>query len=196
MRISPYKSSERQPVLWDEPLGNHGHVRTLIGDLCEGLTADFVGGRRHRTRSDCDYCPDVSRTDPDGVVYFESKAAGLNGQTFVYQGRLEKDRAFVQSGRRLYYVIWGHKARTKDASTVSELERLLLSSVRRVFLVPFADLDAIAKGLKITKLNSGYGSKTDAKTYGSGIRIQLSLLTPFLMRSFADGIVRPLERGF
>lgn len=75
LTLSGYKSLERQAYLFDEPLPRHGHVRCVVGDLCERLTAAMVGGRRHKTDCTADYCPDVS--DERGN-YYESKAGGAD----------------------------------------------------------------------------------------------------------------------
>lgn len=60
MTISGVKRCNEQPLLWEVPLGNHGHSRNVIGQLAEELTAAYVGGRRHKSDSTKDYCPDVS----------------------------------------------------------------------------------------------------------------------------------------
>lgn len=183
MMISGYKSSERQPLLWDEPLGNHGHVRTVIGDLMEDLTALILGGRRHKTSAGC-YCPDVSVGEEQ---FFESKAAGRNGQTFVYAGRLVKDRHFAFSGRRLSYVVWHHRANTLEVSTEGELRRLVLESTEAVYLVPFAEIDRVCLDRPAEPLNSAYGS-TDRKTYGSGHRIPVLFLKSWMLKKFSAGV--------
>lgn len=105
MNISGLKSLERQPLLWAEPLGGHGHVRHVIGNLVEELTAKLMHGRRHKTQSTMDYCPDVSAPLYDdgewlNTQYFECKAAGSSNEMFVYKGRLIKDREFVAQGAR------------------------------------------------------------------------------------------------
>lgn len=175
MLISGFKSTEVQNFLYEEALRGHGHVRTVVGDLMERLTAAMVCGRRHKTQSNVDYCPDVSCIDSTGVRYFESKAAGMSKQVFIYEGRILKDREFVKQGNRLDYVIWHHLADTKKASTVQELETLLYASLQCVWTVPLVEIDRICSGLTVENLNSNYGG-TDRKTYGSGFRIPLSLL--------------------
>lgn len=185
MTLPGYRSNERQPLLWDEPLGNHGHIRAVIGNLAEQLTAEYLNGFRHKTVSTCAYCPDVSRGTPPSE-FFESKAAGLSGQTFIYEGRLVKDRAFAALNP-LSYVIWHHRAETKQVSTVGELERLVLRMMRKLYVIPFAEVDAICSRRPIEALNSAYGG-TDRKVYGSGYRIPLGILPSFVAKTFTNGI--------
>lgn len=192
MRLSGYKSLERQLLLFDEPLAGHGSVRHVVGDLVEGLTAELVGGRRHKNDSRCDYCPDVSVRTPAGLAYLESKAAGRNGETFVYSGRLEKDREFAKD-HRLLYCVWHHRARTVEAATVGELQRLVLASLRSVALIPFAALDAYCRTLREEPLNSAYGKGhggSQARVYGNGYRIRLSALKNFVVFQWVSGLAR------
>lgn len=175
------KSTEVQGYLWDD-LGNHGHVRTVVGALAERLTAKLVGGKIHKTDSTADYCPDVSVNG----TYFESKAVGRSNQAFVYGGRLEKDRAFATS-HRLVYVIWNHAADSKVVSSITDLERLVLSTMRRLYVVPFAAIDRVCAGMTPDKLNSKYGGSSDRPEYGSGFRISLSLLDRWVHRRYEDG---------
>lgn len=172
--ISGFKSSATQLTLWDMPLGNHGHVRTVLGDFVEDLTAMLFGGRRHKTDCTKDYCPDVSVVERD--LYLECKAAGLSRQTFIYAGRIERDRKFA-AHHGLYYAIWHHRARTVLASTVSELQQLFLASMQCIYVVPFAVIDALCKSPQ--KLNSKYGHSDTNPVYGSGYRIRLQDLTPW-----------------
>lgn len=207
--VSGYASTEEQLTFWDEPLGNHGHVRTVIGRLVEELTAEFVGGKRHRTDSQSVYCPDVSRrhilTDYgvclfDTAQYFESKSAGNSKQTFVYTGRLVKDRAFVDLGNELYYVVWHHRAHSKEAKTISQLEWLVGERMREVYVVPFGAFEAVCLSLKVEPLNSQYygpaATRDQKETYGSGYRVPLKLIEAYRVRSWDNGISRPLERGW
>lgn len=125
MKLSSYKSAD-QGRLFDEPLIKNdgklslGYCRHLAGELCEQLTAAVFNGRRHKTDSTCDYCPDVSITGPRGTIYFESKAVGLTKTVFIYEGRLRKDFLFARR-HELYYVVWHHLAYSKLATTVNEL---------------------------------------------------------------------------
>lgn len=169
--ISGYKTVERQGLLWPEPLGNHGHARNVIGNLVEQWTAELVGGRRHKTDSRADYCPDVSTAN----AYFESKAVGRSKTAFIYTGRLEKDKAFAATNR-LVYVIWHHCAVTRQATTVAELEALVALHFRCVYVVPFTAIAAICAALKVEPLNSKYGN-TNRPEYGAGYRINLKLLS-------------------
>lgn len=171
------------------PLGNHGHVRTVIGDLVERLTARLVGGRRHKTQSTADYCPDVSATVAGAPVYYESKAAGKSRQTFVYAGRLRKDVDFAAS-HALWYVVWHHHAETKRAATVGGLESLVLAEMRAAFVVPFARFAEICRGRVEEPLNSKYGSSQDRPdTYGSGFRVPIKHLEHYE----ADGWKKVVE---
>lgn len=184
-------------MLFDRELRGHGSARNVVGNLAEELTAEFVGGRRHKTNGLADYCPDVSRLGTDGVTeYFESKACGLSSQTFVYGGRLRRDEVFAAE-HRLWYVVWHHRADTLMAAGERDLEQLVLASLRAVYVVPFAELLKVCQSLKEEPLNSNYGSaRTRKERYGSGYRISLSLLRPWLARSFIGISQRPIERGF
>lgn len=168
--ISGFKSRDVQSTLWDFPIGNHGHVRTVLGDFVEDLTALLLGGKRHKTDSTKDYCPDVSVIERD--AYFECKAAGLSKQTFVYEGRVERDRDFA-AHHGLFYVIWHHRTETKLARTVNELKQMFLANMQRVYIVPFMVIDDYCRSHTPEKLNSKYGKHSDAETYGSGYRINL-----------------------
>lgn len=177
-----FKNNEVQSRLWDELLGNHGHCRTVLGDFAESLTAKILRGRRYRTDSRSEYCPDVFALG----AWFEVKAAGRTNQTFVYAGRLAKDRTFSAS-RQLYYVIWHHAAETRTCRTKDDLRRLFLSSLKCIYVVEFAEIDAIAATIPATRLNSKYGHSDSNPTYGSGYRIPLSRVVarPHLTLSIA-----------
>jgi hypothetical protein len=180
-------------LLFPEPLGNHGHVRTVVGALCERLTCELTGGRRHKTQGTADYCPDVSLAGR----YFESKAAGKKGETFVYEGRLAKDRLFA-AAFPLSYVIWHHKTDTLRSATVDELEAAVLVAMRAVYVVPFAALDAAALASPVMKLNSGYGQTrhTDKKIYGSGRRVRLGSLAPYKLLQWSTGLDAGIRAGW
>lgn len=193
MRISSLRT-EKQLLLFEPQLGNHGHIRTLIGDLAEELTAEYLGGRRHKTQGTSEYCPDVSR----GGVYFESKAVGKTRCAFVYKGRLEKDRAFAQQ-HPLAYVIWHHLADTTSVTSVPDLRALVLKTLRTVFIVPFSAIDRICRGLSAERLNSKYGNHNDnrpGKMYGSGYRIRLKLLDRWAHETFAGGVSQVMREGW
>lgn len=176
MKISGPKSLDRQLRLWDEPLGNHGHVRHVIGDLIERMTVELLGGIRHKTQSNVDYCPDVSIDN--GRWYFECKAAGRSRQTFIYEGRLAKDREFVK-GRNLSYIIWHHKTDSSQASTVGQLQALVRRQMQCTYVVPFAVIDGLCQRRRCEKLNSAYGYHNSNPLYGKGYRLNLSQLEPW-----------------
>lgn len=180
--ISGYKPTSLQGLLWDPPLddGDHGRVRNVVGALAERLTAELVGGRIHKTDSTASYCPDVSARG----VYFESKAVGRSKTAFVYGGRLDKDRQFAAS-HRLVYVIWHHGADSKLAQTESELEALVLRTMRVLYVVPFAAIDRLC--VVPDKLNSKYGGSDSRPEYGSGYRIPLMYLSRWIHREYTEG---------
>lgn len=176
MRISGYRGTEKQLLLFPEPLRGAGHVRVIIGNLVETLTAVLVGGRRHKTQSNVDYCPDVSCARG----YFESKAVGRNRAGFVYGGRLRKDQRFATT-QSLYYVLWHHVAATRLADTVEGLEALVLANLRAVWVVSFSRLHAICAATAEVRINSAYGPQGNV-LYGSGHRFALSKLGEPLRR--------------
>lgn len=185
MKVSSHKSAE-QLKLFDYPLyeGDHGYARHVVGETIEQLSAIVLGGFRHSTNSQADYCPDISVKKPDGpgLIYYECKAAGLSRQTFIYAGRLKKDRRFnKQTCGRLFYLIWHHKAYTKDARSVDELRSLLLQRIQCAYIVPFQAIDAICESLNEEKLNSAYGQskQSDLKVYGSGFRLPLKSIESY-----------------
>lgn len=184
MKISGLRSDWRQPLLFPENLGNHGHVRNVIGELAEELTAHYVSGRRHKVQGNVIYCPDVSRREG----FFESKAAGNSNQTFIYGGRLEKDRNFAMSGNRLWYVIWHHEAASKGVETTEALRSLVLQKTRKVYVVPFLVMDNICGEITPDKLNSKYGGSDSRPIYGTGYRIPLKLLESWCTDTFPGGL--------
>lgn len=187
-RISRYRSTEKQTTLFPEPLGKHGHIRTVIGNLAEDLTAFYFGGKRHRCQND-HYCPDVSVILPfltapclhaGSTTYFECKAVGTSRTAFVYSGRVKRDQAFAAQ-HELNYVFWHHLTHTKKATTVVELETLVLQEMQSLYVVPFNRLASVVSRLPEEKLNSAYYGPAATRegqqnTYGSGYRIPLSLL--------------------
>ncbi len=178
MKLSKPKSTEQQLRFWDEPLGNHGHVRVVLGDMAEVLTAKFFGGVRYRTDSTADYSPDVVV----GNQYLEVKACGLSKQTFIYSGRVQKDEKFSKE-HHLAYVIWWHSVKTSRASTVAELQYLFLNNLLGVFIVPWDEIYKLIKTLPEEKLNSHYG-KHGTGQYSSGYRLNITSLLPYQVMQF------------
>jgi hypothetical protein len=192
MRISLPRSRWIQQTLFDPYLRGHGHIRTVIGETVEILSAEMLGGVRHRT-SGGDYCPDVSLPDAGGEPwYFECRAAGRNRETFVYEGRLEADRFFTLGGRSLFYLIWHHFADTKSVDTVESLRTLVASTMRAVYVVPFAHFDRIATARPVEKLNSAYGLKPGClsapKVYGAGRRVKLAAIESYRLFTYPAGL--------
>jgi hypothetical protein len=175
--ISGFKPPERQMAFWSPPLRNHAHIRNFLGEIAEEATAHITGGRRHKTDSRADYCPDVSA----GKLYFECKAAGCSNQTFVYQGRLAKDVVFA-SERSLIYAVWHHAVKTLELQTVDELREQFYATLKGVYFVPFAEFNRICMGLNLEKLNSKYGpahTRGGEATYGAGYRVPIKALAPW-----------------
>lgn len=168
------KFKEEQPRLFAEPIGNHGHVRTVIGDFAEALTAKLFKGRRYRTDSRSDYCPDVKALD----TYFEVKAVGRTKHTFIYQGRLEKDLAFSRSNK-LAYVFWCHNIDSKFCYDSFELRCMFLATLTKILVVPFEVVYETARLSPVTKLNSKYGHSDTNPIYGAGYRIPISRIMKF-----------------
>jgi hypothetical protein len=166
----PRFKAEHQPRLFAEPIGNHGHVRVLLGDIAERLTAKFFNGHRYRTDCRSDYCPDVTA----GGQFFEVKTVGKTNHTFIYEGRLKKDRKFYDAGNSLSYVLWQHRSLTRICLDVFELECLFLATLIRVLVVPFQFIEQAALMSPVTKLNSKYGHSNTNPTYGAGYRIPIS----------------------
>jgi len=184
LRISKPKSDNCQPWLFDADQYrllrkangdfNHGLARVVIGDFFENLTAKYFQGTRCKTDSRCDYCPDVALSNS----YLEVKAAGRSKQTFIYEGRLEKDRKFSET-HVLSYVVWSHSISVHDFENVSSLVESLRNSIECFFLVPVGAVLEVCSELRLTKLNSKYGNSDSNDLYGSGYRIPLSKLKDF-----------------
>ncbi len=168
MRLPKFKDDAEQRTFWEDSLGGHGHVRTIIGDFAELLTVRLISGRRYRTDCTADYCPDLFALDS----YFEVKAAGRSNQTFIYEGRLERDAAFAKQ-YPLFYVIWHHGANTLHASTPQEVRYLFLKSLKTVYFIPFSEIYDLSDTLPVEKLNSKYGGSDTNPRYGAGYRINI-----------------------
>lgn len=181
MILSRHQSAKQLP-LFDYPIeeSDHGYARHVVGELIEEISALVLGGFRHKTDSQADYCPDISRPKSigRGLDFFECKAAGLSRQTFIYEGRLKKDRRFAKRFD-LKYLIWHHTAKTKQARSVFELRSLLLQRIVCAYLVPFSVIDSICQGLSVEKLNSAYGHSDSNPVYGSGVRIPIKALEAY-----------------
>lgn len=178
MNISGLMPTTRQLKLWETPLGNHGAVRYVLGDFVETLTCLLLSGNRHKDQTNVDYCPDISAVTDDTTYYCECKSVGRSRQTMVYEGRLVRDRNFVDAGNPLLYVLWHHTVDTKIADTEEELQMLFLAKMQCIYVVPFNVIEAICRSLPCEKLNSQYGrSDKYPGVYGKGYRIPLSALT-------------------
>ena len=181
MQISGYRPTAHQGRLWSEPLGGHGHCRTILGEVAQEATAALVGGRQHKTQGNVDYCPDVSA----GQIFYECKAVGSSSQAFVCAGRLEKDRLFA-ADHTLIYALWHHRARIADYPDDDALRAAFYATLRGVYLVPFAQFAALCAERPVEKLNSQYGKKCRERSpgdmYGQGIRLQMTAFAPWKVR--------------
>lgn len=179
-------------------VGGVRHKTDCRADYCPDVSVGHVAENRARQlvqdRLSCgDRGPydghrsmtwDDAKIPTGSATYFESKA--VRGQAFVYAGRLLKDREFTRS-HRLVYVIWYHGAATKEASTVEQLEALVLANMRAVYVVPFCAIAAVCGTLREEKLNSKYGRSNGCKNYGSGFRFSVSRLERWCHRKYDDG---------
>ncbi len=134
----------------------------------------MLGGKVHKTDCRCDYCPDVSF----GKKFYEVKACGNSGQTFIYEGRLEKDYEFSQT-HELFYVVWRHRVDTSLVSTIADLKRELEANTLGYAICPFEFIYKLCKQKPPTPLNSKYGSSDSNPVYGSGYRISVSGLKEY-----------------
>lgn len=175
MKVSAASNTDFQSLLFDDyhdvPLTGHGQVRTLLGKWAEWLTVGLFNGKRHKTDSTCDYCPDVSVSGN----FIECKAAGRTNQTFVYRGRLDHDWLFARD-HPLFYCIWHHATDTKAHATAFSLCREFIATLRGLIVVPFWAFYSIARRRPCEKLNSKYGSSDSNPTYGAGYRVSFRLL--------------------
>src|ERR1022692_1608184 len=120
MIVSGLKYRDLQMRLWSPAIYSHAYCRNYLGEIVEEATEKLTGGRRHKTQSNADYCPDVSA----GEIYYECKSAGRQNQTFVYRGRLEKDLLFAAE-HILLYAVWHHAVDTAKVATVDELRAMM-----------------------------------------------------------------------
>lgn len=175
MNISTAKEPELQHLLFPE-LGYESRVCTIaacrnyMGDLFEELTVDLVGGKRLKTDSTKDVCPDIQIEDN---LFAESKSIGCSGAIIVYQCRLEKDLEFLaETGAQMHYVLWHHSCRITEGAPLGDLRTLALTKVRSVTVIPLPALAEILKQSPLITLNKkcrnrGYG----AYGYTDGYRI-------------------------
>lgn len=190
MLISPKRSDFIQHRLFDEPLGNHGHRRVVIGDLAEQLTMLFFGGfesiARHITRCNCDYCPDVTFL-LERTIYLECKAVGNTRRAIIYKGRLERDCRFAAT-HQLFYAIWHHRASTLTVDMIQDLRQLVIKNLDSFYLVPFSEIYSLCLESSLMKFNSGYGYKPGSpinkKVYGEGYRLPLNKLQSWKVFDF------------
>ncbi len=176
MRLPNIKREQYR--LFAEPLGNHGTVRTTLGDFAETMVAKLLCGRRYRTDSTAAYCPDIVVRGYTADKYFEVKSVGRNRESFIYVGRLEKDLAFAENNE-LYYVFCCHSVDSKICSDSFELKCMFLATLDKIIIAPFESVYAAAKLSDVTPLNSAYGKHSDPKTYGSGYRLPIKRLLQF-----------------
>lgn len=167
------RNTEKQLMLFnkDVGLGNHGHRRHWIGQMTELFLSLLLDAQRIKQNPLKDYCPDLKK----GEHYIESKAVGKNGQSFVYEGRLDKDWIFSRH-HSLWYVIVRHRADTTKHQFLSSLVQDYLNSFECLYVIPFHAYYSICRQQPLTNLNSGYGGR-DRKVYGKGYRISLGAIS-------------------
>lgn len=195
MRISKPVKDWKQPELFDAPITGMGLVRTVVGDLAQELASEMLGALVHRTDSRADYCPDLSRNTVGSTEYFECKAVGRSRVPFIYGGRLRKDLEF-SADHKLVYCVWHHVAKTNESQTIGSLRRLILESMREVYLIPFQHVYKLLSNKDEIILNSSYGRHGRDKLYGSGFRFNLSEVSEFLTQSFPIGITESIRFGW
>jgi hypothetical protein len=160
--------------LFAEPLGNHGTVRTTLGDFAERLVAKLLNGQRYKTDSRCKYCPDVKAMGK----FFEVKAVGRTRESLIYEGRLEKDLLFSQTNE-LYYVFCCHSVDSKVCRDSFELQCMFMATLGSIVVAPFESVYEAAMMSEVTRLNSSYGHSDTNKVYGAGYRLPMKRLTKF-----------------
>lgn len=187
MKIGHYKAKP-QPFLWpeagDKAIRVMAQTRNMCGEFFEVATESITGGRRMTTDGTAEYCPDVHVAER---VFVESKCVGCTGRMIVYQGRLAKDRRFVDEGNTLHYCIWSHNCRVKGIATEHDLQARLAASICGVMLLPFALVERYALTHPVKLLNSKYnrdgsrnGYGTVEKGYGYGYSMSLKGLAEFV----------------
>ncbi len=101
---------EEQLPIWswvgDRQVITAAAVRTVTGDWCEEASARILGGVRHRTDGQADFCPDVVLPGrARGEVFIESKSC-RHGRALVFKKRLANDLRLAKEGKRLLYLFW------------------------------------------------------------------------------------------
>ncbi len=177
MRSLPHIKRE-QYRLFAEPLGNHGTVRTTLGDFAETMVAKLIGGRRYRTDSTALYCPDIVVRGYTIDKYFEVKSVGRTRESLIYAGRLVKDSVFAETNE-LYYVFCCHSVDSKMCSDDFELKCMFLATLDKIIIAPFESVYTAAKMSDVTPLNTNYGWSNGSKLYGSGYRLPIKRLLQF-----------------
>lgn len=186
MRISARKAIDAQLTLWPKPIRTMAQTRNHCGEFAESLAALLIdGAERCRTDGTADYCPDLRRA---GWGFIECKSVGKNRYAIVYEGRREKDRAFVcdaqaEFPRALWYLFVRHNTRTGGIADVDELRRQWAATVRYAVLLPFPIIDKMLETRPLKILNKGktrtggrlgYGNLP--KEYGVGRSLNFSAL--------------------
>lgn len=180
MRVNTRRRSLRQSTLWPDAIDNVAQTRNLCGDFVEEWAAATLHATRLATNGTCDYCPDLSRPS---IGNFETKSVGENGYTIVYEARRLKDRAFVDAGNSLFYVLLKHKTKVAGIGDVDELYRRIAGSIQYAILLPFRFIDGALGCRPLKCLNKEYtkrggrlGYGTRSKGYGEGRTLPLSMM--------------------
>jgi hypothetical protein len=182
--VSGAKRTDQQLNMWKPPpvpIQSSAQMRNHCGEFAEQLTAKVSGGERCKTDSRYEYCPDILHA---ADLYGECKSVGKSGHAIIYEGRREKDRALVASGRQLLYWFWHHRLMESHAiRDVDALRRGWVRALRFAVVLPFPQVDAIAETRRLKLLNSGYtgggselGYGNRSKGYGYGRTLLMSAL--------------------
>ena len=163
---------EHQHKLFDtspyRPVTSQGMARWLVGKFFEELTAMCFKGSLIPDSTKSDYCSDVVI----GPHYIEVKASGSTGETFVYEGRLNKDVDFYKQGHSLTYFIWSHNTHTTQHTNAKELYASIMETIDCLYVVPFPIIWLTYTTTKRVRLNShNYGSP-DNPLYKHGFRFR------------------------
>lgn len=149
MRIKP-PPRRKQPLLFDvtpdKPLLREGEKRARFGRLAEKLIYCSTGTIEIGSSGLYDAVYDGFWDDS----YVEIKNVKKGSQIPLYLSRIEKDRAVVNSGKKLTYLIVIHSCFGVDS--LSGAISSMASTVKQVIAAPFEVIESLLKGKSVKKV--------------------------------------------
>lgn len=191
--LPPPRNENKQLMLFETRLLNHGACRHFAGDFFELATVALVGGQRLRTHAAYATCPDIQWRDE---ICFECKSVGNTASAILYEIRFKRDLQFVRRGYQLHYWFWRHSHAVAKSQLISELNAGLAANLIEVVVVPFPLLARWLRGRPVKVMNTGQLSSNGnrvgwgSKGYGMGWGVPVSAMKDL---SCAEWLVQGLE---